>query len=364
MRLFQNSGIAHSYTRRLRELTCGQSRFDDLRRTFLDDRFGASHFLKPVLDGSPEAFFTNGDDVVLQKAWAAENGMRSSSKLADILLAQIEAHRTEVFYNLDPVRYPSSFVARLPGCVTKKIAWRAAPSGAADMGAYDWLLSNFPSFTVMYEKRGWRSCSFLPAHDPVMDDYAANQDRPIDVLFVGTVSRHHVERTRILDRIAKLRKSYRIEYCLDTSRLVTLAETPLGWVRPLKDYRRSRDIRAVATEPVFGRDLYDKLSHAKIVLNGNGAIELVGSERGNMRCWEAMGCGAALLTDEGHYPEGMASKTTLEVYPLEAPEKAAVKAATMLADPQRTTHLARTGYDMIRTRYSKQQQWQDFLALL
>ena len=115
MRLFQNSGLYPSYLARLNQLAPEALGFEERRRIFLDDRFGALHFLKPVLDGDPDAFFTNGDDEILQRHWARENGMRAKPPLEDILLAQIEHHRTEVFYNLDPVRYPSSFVRKLPG---------------------------------------------------------------------------------------------------------------------------------------------------------------------------------------------------------------------------------------------------------
>ena len=56
-------------------------------------------------DGDQNAFFTNGDDHILQERWAEENGLRRGLDLEDILLAQIESHRAEVFYNLDPMRY-------------------------------------------------------------------------------------------------------------------------------------------------------------------------------------------------------------------------------------------------------------------
>src|SRR4051812_8747918 len=105
MRLFQNSCLYPSYLSHFDQLASGARRFEDRLRIFLNDRFGALHFLQPVLDESPDAFFTNGDDLTLQKYWARENGMPLSSTLEDILVAQIEHHRTEVFYNLDPIRY-------------------------------------------------------------------------------------------------------------------------------------------------------------------------------------------------------------------------------------------------------------------
>ena len=73
-----------------------------------------------------------------------EQGLQTNS-LEQILLSQIEHHRTEVFYNLDPMRYGSSFVTKLPGCVKKSVCWRAAPSGGADLTKYDLVVCNFHS---------------------------------------------------------------------------------------------------------------------------------------------------------------------------------------------------------------------------
>src|SRR6266404_9773218 len=145
MRFFQNSSLYPSYLARLNQLAPEGLSFEERRRIFLDDRYGALHFLQPVMNDDPDTFFTNGDDDLLQRQWARENGMRDEAALEDILLAQIEHHQTEVFYNLDPVRYPSSFVRKLPGCVRKALCWRAAPSGQADFTAYDAVLGNFPS---------------------------------------------------------------------------------------------------------------------------------------------------------------------------------------------------------------------------
>jgi 5,10-methenyltetrahydrofolate synthetase len=75
MRLFQNSGVYPAYLPRLRELTVGATGFAAQRSAFLADRFGACHFLLPVLQGDPDAFFTNGDDEALQRQWACEQGI-------------------------------------------------------------------------------------------------------------------------------------------------------------------------------------------------------------------------------------------------------------------------------------------------
>ena len=81
MRLFQNSALYPSYLIRLNQLAAETSGFEARRRIFLEDRFGALHILKPVLDGASEAFFTNGDDEILQRRWAREQGIAGEPAL-------------------------------------------------------------------------------------------------------------------------------------------------------------------------------------------------------------------------------------------------------------------------------------------
>lgn len=162
MRVFQNCGLTPSYLARLDRLAPEGLSFQERRNTFLDDRFGALHLLQPVLAGDANAFLTCGNDGRLQGRWAREHGVRWGATPEDILLAQIEHHRTEVLYNLDPVAFPSSFVRRLPGCVRKTLCWRAAPSGNADLTAYGAVLGNFPSILDSGAKRGAERNGFLP----------------------------------------------------------------------------------------------------------------------------------------------------------------------------------------------------------
>lgn len=359
MRLFQNSSVYSSYRSRLRELTASAETFDEAIAAFLSDRFGAPHFLLPVLNRSPDAFFTNGDDEVVQRFWAREHGIAEDASREDILLAQIEDHRTEVFYNLDPMRYGDAFLARLPGTVKKTIAWRAAPSYGGAFFKHDIVVNNFPTLLDGFRAAGVRAEYFAPAHDPAMDAYAATKARPIDVLFVGTYSRHHRIRTAMLETIASLRGEMTIAMHLDVSRYTRLAETPLGWVGPLRKDRRNRDIRAVSKPPVFGRDLLAAIGSAKIVVNG--AIDMAGPDRGNMRVWETMGCGAALVSDRGNYPPGMEEGRHFQIY--DAAEDLTSLLTKMVAQTTSTQDLAARGNAMIRSLYSKDVQWQNFIAL-
>jgi Glycosyl transferases group 1 len=359
MRLFQNSGVYPSYLARLNQLAARASCFEARRRIFLEDRFGALHVLKPVLEGTADAFFTNGDDEVLQRLWSREQGMPQKATLEAILLAQIEQHRTEVFYNMDPIRYPSAFARKLPGCVRKTLCWRAAPSGNADLTAYHAVLGNFPSILESWRSKGCRAEVFYPAHDPVMDEYGLG-NRPIDVLFVGGYSRHHTSRASTLEKVAGLAASRRVVYCLDPSRLTRLAESGIGVWLPLKKHRRPEAVARIARPPVFGRQLYELIGSSKVVLNG--AVDMAGVDRGNMRCFEAMGCGALLVSDAGRYPEGMDQEDTILTY--ETGGDCLVQIEKALANWSETKQKANLGRGKIRKLYSKERQWALFESLL
>ncbi|OWV67959.1 hypothetical protein ATY76_13640 [Rhizobium sp. R339] len=359
MRVFQNFGLYPAYVRRLNKLASSASSFSERLQVFLSDSFGACHLLKPVIDGDGDAFFTTGDDVITQRFWAIEHGLAANTTPEQVLLSQIEHHRTEIFYNLDPVRYGNDFVKKLPGTVKKSIAWRAAPSGNADFGAYDLLVCNFPTILQNYRDRGWCAEYFAPGHDPAMDTFSENSGRPIDVLFVGGYSRHHRRRAEILEAVSELRSDFRVVYHLDRSRATRLAESPMGWLLPLNEHRRPTGIRSISRPPVFGSDLYRAISQSKIVLNG--AVDMAGSDRGNMRCWESLGCGALMVSDAGNYPDGMINGATIMTY--DDPQSAPASIRAILNEPAKLREIAVAGTAMIKSRYSKTVQWENFQRL-
>jgi len=81
-----------------------------------------------------------------------------------------------------------------------------------------------------------------------------------------------------------------------------------------------------------------------------------------MRCFETVGCGALLLSDEGHYPAGMETAKTIFTYA--SSHDAIQKIDRLLSDPVNRIAIARRGHEMLASKYSKQHQWQAFLELL
>jgi glycosyltransferase involved in cell wall biosynthesis len=360
VRLFQNARYYPSLRPRIRELTGHSSTFAGKIDAFVNFRESAAHILLPVEQRAEWAFFANGDDEDMQRVWAREQGMSVRTPLSDILKAQIEAHRADVFYNLDATGWPADFINSLPGCVKKVIAWHAAPFRNVSFTAYDLVVCNFPSILAQIAEQGARTGYFFPAYDPELAPFAARQDRPVDVVFVGGYSRHHRRRAGILEAVAGLAGEYNVVYHLDRSRLCRLAESPIGQLLPLAKHRRPPAIRAVTNEPTFGRDYYDVLSRAKIVLNG--AIDMSGEDRGNMRCFEALGSASLLLSDHGNYPEGMRDGQTLVTY--DSPEQTVTLVRELLRDSEKRLSIARAGHQMVSTRYSKEVQWKRFEQLV
>jgi hypothetical protein len=355
MRVFQNNGLSRGF--RVHRHQLPYQSFAAGRTQFLETRFTASHILLPVLTNSPDAFYTNGDDEHLQMLWAKENGLRTKD-LEKILLAQIEQHRTEVFYNLDPIRYGSEFVAKLPGCVRKSVGWRAAPSGSADLTKYDLIVCNFPSVLVSWRQKGCKVAYLSPAHDPVMDTFATARTDELDLIFIGGFSRHHVKRSQAL-RAAASTPSVRARFYLEDSRLTQLANF-LPPVMTFRSYRHPAEIREIRADPLYGVDAYAAIAKSRIVFNG--AVDMAGEDRGNMRCFEATGCGAVLLTDAGRYPEGFVDGETMLEY--SSPEQVPELISRLMRDEALAASIAQAGCAMVRDRYSKQQQWNKFQDLI
>lgn len=360
MRLFQHFELYPAYDAQISEEAQNIRSYAGRMQLIFEGRCEALHLLAPVVEGDPEAFATSGMSESVQRIWAREQGLKANTPLVDILLAQIEAHRTEVFYDIAPMRFDGKLVGRLPGCVKKTIAWHAAPSIGADFGQYDLLVCNFPSILEMYRAQGWNAASLFPAYDPQMTAYSSNTERPVDVLFVGTFSRHHAKRAELLETFSSLNGRISIEFYLNSSRLTALAESPIGRILPLGRHRRPKSVSCVSRPPLFGRDLYRAMSRSKIVLNG--AIDMAGSDRGNLRCFESMGCGSLLYSDAGVYPRGMESGVTMQTY--ESISEAVDGVLLTLRNRERLERLAAAGHEMVRTRYSKARQWEDFVRLV
>ncbi|MCP3873885.1 MAG: glycosyltransferase [Desulfobacteraceae bacterium] len=317
--------------------------------------------MKPILDENKDAFLAYGNDKISQRLWASENGI-AACNLEKILLSQIEEHRTEVFYQCDPERYPSNFVHRLPGCVRRTIVWRGSIVNIPNLSAYDCVVSNFEFINEKWRKNGWRSAWLAPSWDPVMAEYSSNDDYTNDLNFCGSFSRTagYDSRIELLNSLVKLQVSgIKSNFHLAVKKYGRLADgRPWRWI-PWPIFL-SPVLSSFVKQPLFGRAMYAAFASSKIVINP--ATDMVGAERGNSRCWEALGCGACMVASQGMYPEGFEPGVNFETY--SSAEDAQKRIIDLLADEERRKAMAKAGRNMVAKVWSKERQWNDFVALV
>ena len=77
-----------------------------------------------------------------------------------------------------------------------------------------------------------------------------------------------------------------------------------------------------------------------------------------MRCFEAMGCGALLVSDAGGYPDGMEPGVTMQTY--DSPQEAIEIISRCLQDWRESAEIAGRGRNRVAEAYSKASQWKRF----
>jgi len=361
LKLFQNSGLNRAYHQRLDLLNKSNTSFSDRINTFLADRYNAVHILDPIYSNA-DAFFTNADDRLTQLSWAKEKGISANATDDEILLNQIEEHKPDVFYNLDPMKFDSSFVKKIPSSVKYRVAWRAVLNKQTDISAYDLIVSNFPGILESFEQQGCKTAYFCPSHDPYMDSMASSQNRDIDVLFIGSYSRHHVKRAKVIEAVSTLSGKCNIQFHLAASKYTKVFESKLNILNLGSKYQRPNSVKSCSYDPLYGIELLYTIGRSKIVLNG--AIDMSGIDKGNMRCFEALGCGACMVTDRGNYPSGFVDGENYVSYDDHLDAVDVIKDLLSENGQENLQRIAKSGYEMISKQYSKARQWDDFVRIV
>ena len=361
MRLFELITFGQPYLRHFERHVPkpGGTTYAGLLAALIDDRYGNAHVLLPILAGDESARLVIADAKPLQDAWCAERGVPRGASTVEIVLAQIEEHRSDVLYNISPLIFDSQFLKKLPGCVKRTVCWRAAPLAGADLSGYDLCVGNFRSMLDEWTRAGHRAAWFEPAHDPVASGYARNE-RDVDIAFVGSYSWLHGRRNVLLQRVAELAPRFKVRFHLSLGRSARMVDA-LGPARALfPKLALPKSLRVVVHGPVYGRGMYELFGRARIVLNA--AIDMASEFRGNMRCWETMGCGALMLSDQGIYPPGMTPGADFATY--DGSDDALAKIEQILADYDRWRPIAAHGLRTMETTYSKEAQWATFSKLV
>jgi glycosyltransferase involved in cell wall biosynthesis len=360
VRILQNIHLYPDHIRIIDSVAGLQASHSERVRAMVEFGLNGPHMLEPVVVGSEDAFLTSTADPSMQRAWAVENGLRPDVHPHEVLLAQIEHFKPDVLYTHGTGYFPDHVRRALKGLVKVAICWKAPPDFSNSMEGFDLAVNNFPSSFPRYEAMGIKTGWFSPSFDPAMEPECDATDRPVDIVFVGGYSRHHRNRARMLEQIAKLSNRYNVKLALSFDRATRLANTPLGLLPALSNYRAPKIIRQVAIPPLFGREMYRLFSSAKILVNT--AIDVAGQDRGNIRCFEALGCGTLMLSDVGIYPPGMVDGKTMLTY--DHIDTIPEIVAQLLNDESRRMRIAADGKSLLRGTYGKGESWDRFQKLV
>lgn len=362
MRVFQVGNIYPAHLQKLDDQLKRAECAAEAHAIILND-VAHSQLLKPCIGselGGKLCFPQNKHGLSL---WAAEKGMPETSSPEKILLAMIEEHRTEVFYSINATHHSENFMRNMPGCVRLKIGWLGSRNVGGSLNFYDAIVSNFPTINALNRSQGLMTYYLTPSYETQTDKFLDNSSaRPTDIFFAGTYSRHHTRRARFIEAIARRadESGTDIRLHLLNSYYSKLAErTLLGLIPPFRNVRRPPLVQRIAQPPLLGEEMFRELCRTKIVINM--AIDIAGRDRGNMRCFEAMSAGAMMISDDGDYPEGFVSGQTHLTY--QTIDEAIALIETSMGDPTASMEIGQRGATMLRARYSKDQQWSDFVSL-
>jgi hypothetical protein len=282
----------------------------------------------------------------LQKAWARENRVSGGRK--DIVLAQAEAWRPEVFFSHDFETLDSKFrseVRRRVPSVALIFGWDGiARNDAAFFTGCDLMLSCIPHVVDFYKSQGIEGELFpYSFHEKTGNMILRGRDL-YPMTFAGSIqlkSRLHFQRAEYLYQAAR-----KLPLRLQASGSVA------NWQWTHRDQRRrlrhfqfrqawmTHFLGKVNQGALFGLPMFQFLADSGITLNIH--IDAARGQASNMRLFEATGAGACLLTD---WQEDLSNyfEPDVEVATYRSPEELIRKARFLMEHPEERQRIAKAG---------------------
>jgi hypothetical protein len=370
MKVFQSAHTFNAFNKYLEkkfEIGIKQNSFAEMQQIVINEGFNAVHQILPVLEpANRQGFFTLWNYEPMQLQWAREQGWNETN-LKEIIKAQIEEFGGDVYYNLSPIQYTADEISQLPKKMVK-IGWFASPEkNKIDFNVYNTRFTNLPSDVDEEGKKGFRSHFFQLSDAPVFHAHTQNQNRPIDVLFFGQYLESHFDkRNGYIDELIRLQEKHGFNLVL-----ALMANYKYKYLLPFKlplalhqKFRiltfPPKKVAEYSSHALFGSEMLQHIGQAKIVFNCH--VDMAGDYRVNMRIFEALGCGAHMLSDSGIYPDGLNEGEHFSVY--KDVSELEEKILYLLKNQHDREKIEKNGNTTIRANYSKEHQWERFQQIV
>jgi hypothetical protein len=262
--------------------------YNDHLEKLLDDYFGSfvsyyRHFKKLGHD----ARLIIGNDYKLQQKWINETKLSLEPveiNKKEIVMKQIEDFQPDVFFMGSMFDYYGDFLKKVSGMTKNIFTWISCPHPEnLDFSNIKCVISSAEKFVEKFRNKGLNSEVLKAAFD---QDIVSRLDdkKTIDVSFIGGLSKKtHKKRVEGL------------EFLVNNG--VNLTAFGYGLEKKRFPFYRNPLERNFRGE-LWGLEMYRTLNHSRISLNFH--IDIVKGWSGNMRMFEAAGCGSLLMTENTH----------------------------------------------------------------
>lgn len=283
---------------------------------------------------------------ILQRRWARENGVRLPPRrwmrsiaartplrrllpagptlpdwVVPTLAAQIESFRPDVILNEDIHYMDVSILQRIRGSARLVVAQtNSAINPRVDYSQYDLVLTAFPNYVRDFTAKGVPCRLSRLAFEPRVLNQVLPQPRNIPLAFVGSFSSYHAERRQLL------------EYVCERADIAV-------WGPDVDALPPDSAVRRRFRGTAWGQDMFRIFGTSEIVLNHE--LPISRPYAGNMRFYEATGCGALLLTNRRDLSGMFEPETEVAIY--DSPEDCLRRIRELRDDPERCRAIAEAG---------------------
>jgi spore maturation protein CgeB len=306
-------------------------------RALIDDCFGSSDFWTQALNKlNYETTDIIANAEFLQASWASENSIKFNENdwLFEIAAAQIKKFRPDVLLVADYSTFTAEFLKNIKRecpSIRLVLGWCGAPyNDSSVFREWDVALSCVPEMVADFRAQGIRSYHVNHAFAPrILNRLDMNSQPSVDFAFIGSIvkqNRFHLKREQLLLQLVKhtnlqiwsdikrpsfkerrdvfiRRKAHDIVAAAQSAGVPKQLLDALPVVRKITRRKSPSILEQYVDErivhrthpPIFGLEMFQQLSDARLVFNNHIDISPVSAS--NMRLFETTGVGACLLTD-------------------------------------------------------------------
>jgi spore maturation protein CgeB len=257
--------------------------YDQHQNLLFADYFGSfvsyyNHFKKRGHDVK----LVIGNDAILQNKWLAEHKINGSGlSKCNVVLRQMEEFVPDVFFIGSMFDYYGKFLEKVAQITKNIFAWISCPySERLDFSGIRCLLTSNDLFVERFKAMDMNAELLRVAFDTEIIS-ALDNKKTIDVSFIGGLSRK-THRSRVQGLELLLAKG------------IDVKTFGYGLKRPLVPFAKHLLWNSYGGE-LWGIEMYRTLNRSKISLNFH--IDVAQGMSGNMRIFEATGCGTLLMTE-------------------------------------------------------------------